>query len=129
MIIGMGIKITSVDCRRCGHRWAPRVSVPTQCPMCKSTSWSKPRPKDKRRQDGFTLVEVFIVTAIAGLLGLAAYTAIYGESTHDMCARKCSENRAVDMGTCLTTCEVASDAETMSAVALGVSLGSAGGRR
>jgi len=26
-------------CRRCKHRWAPRVEAPRLCPACKARNW------------------------------------------------------------------------------------------
>lgn len=26
-------------CKKCGHKWLPKVEEPRQCPNCKSTYW------------------------------------------------------------------------------------------
>jgi len=30
-------------CKRCGHRWQPRVLNPVRCPKCQSPYWYKDR--------------------------------------------------------------------------------------
>lgn len=31
-------------CKRCGHKWAPKVAAPQACPRCKQYTWAtKPR--------------------------------------------------------------------------------------
>ena len=27
------------ECKRCGHRWIPRVKRPIGCPRCHNTGW------------------------------------------------------------------------------------------
>lgn len=42
----MKIKISKIECKRCGHTWVPRKSVVVICPKCKSPYWNKPRKED-----------------------------------------------------------------------------------
>jgi predicted Zn-ribbon and HTH transcriptional regulator len=39
----MEIKLTYVECKRCGHKWVARKTVITVCPKCKSPYWDKER--------------------------------------------------------------------------------------
>ncbi len=32
-----------LECKRCGHHWAPKVADPVRCPKCTSTYWNVPR--------------------------------------------------------------------------------------
>ena len=36
-------------CKRCGHRWVPRIRDPVQCPKCKSARWQDIPTRPKRR--------------------------------------------------------------------------------
>jgi len=29
------------ECKRCGHKWMPRIANPPLCPSCHSPYWSK----------------------------------------------------------------------------------------
>lgn len=29
-------------CKRCGHKWVPRISSPAVCPSCHSPYWNRP---------------------------------------------------------------------------------------
>lgn len=33
------IKITYLDCKRCGHKWPPKKEDVRLCPKCKSPYW------------------------------------------------------------------------------------------
>jgi Zn finger protein HypA/HybF involved in hydrogenase expression len=33
------VKVQSLECLKCGHRWIPRQSEVRQCPSCKSPRW------------------------------------------------------------------------------------------
>jgi len=35
------VKITRLKCKRCGHRWVPRIPNPAVCPKCHSPHWNK----------------------------------------------------------------------------------------
>jgi predicted Zn-ribbon and HTH transcriptional regulator len=37
------IKVQSLTCQRCGHKWIPRQIDVRQCPSCKTTHWETPR--------------------------------------------------------------------------------------
>lgn len=40
----MTLKIPTLVCNRCGHRWFPRaVSLPKRCAACNSPYWNRPR--------------------------------------------------------------------------------------
>jgi len=43
----MNVKIKELECKRCGHRWAPRVNDVRICPKCKSAYWDKDTKKDE----------------------------------------------------------------------------------
>jgi predicted Zn-ribbon and HTH transcriptional regulator len=30
-----------VQCKRCGHKWTPKVENPQSCPRCKRYDWNK----------------------------------------------------------------------------------------
>ena len=38
-------------CLKCGYEWNPRVSVPKECPRCKSWSWNKEKYAKTRGTD------------------------------------------------------------------------------
>ncbi len=35
------IKLTELECKKCGHKWTPRNKEVRQCPKCKSAWWDK----------------------------------------------------------------------------------------
>ncbi len=37
----MIIKITKLECKRCGHKWVPKKEEVRICPKCKSAWWDK----------------------------------------------------------------------------------------
>lgn len=39
----MEITLKKIECKRCGHKWFPRVLAVKYCPKCKSPSWDKER--------------------------------------------------------------------------------------
>ena len=39
------ITILGYECERCGHKWTPRLDMPTVCPKCKSPYWNKEKKK------------------------------------------------------------------------------------
>jgi hypothetical protein len=41
------IKVETLKCQRCGHRWVPRQATVTICPKCKSRLWDKPKRKPR----------------------------------------------------------------------------------
>lgn len=41
----MEIKLTYIQCKRCGHKWVPRKPTIRVCPECKSPYWDKDREK------------------------------------------------------------------------------------
>ena len=54
-----GIKLTFLECKRCGHSWIPRsINKPKVCPNCKSLGWDKPRKRAKDRDSWFLDKEV-----------------------------------------------------------------------
>jgi predicted Zn-ribbon and HTH transcriptional regulator len=38
-------ELPSYECKRCFHRWNPRIVSPPLCPKCKSPYWRRP-PKN-----------------------------------------------------------------------------------
>jgi Zn finger protein HypA/HybF involved in hydrogenase expression len=42
----MKVKITKLQCERCGHQWIPKKEEVRQCPKCKSAYWDKPKVKE-----------------------------------------------------------------------------------
>ena len=42
------IKLTTLDCLRCGHNWVPKKTEVRLCPKCKSPYWDKPRKITKQ---------------------------------------------------------------------------------
>ncbi len=45
----MEIKITKLECKRCGHKWIPKKEEIRQCPKCKSSWWDKKRGKNAKK--------------------------------------------------------------------------------
>lgn len=39
----MKVKISKIECKRCGHRWIPRQVEIRMCPKCKSIWYDKPK--------------------------------------------------------------------------------------
>jgi len=39
------IELPTMECKRCHHKWTPRVPNPRECPRCKSPYWDKERKK------------------------------------------------------------------------------------
>lgn len=39
----MRIKLKELECKRCGHKWTPRVNDVRQCPNCKNAKWDVER--------------------------------------------------------------------------------------
>jgi DNA-directed RNA polymerase subunit RPC12/RpoP len=37
------VRITTLECLRCGHRWVPKQATIRMCARCKSRLWNKPR--------------------------------------------------------------------------------------
>jgi predicted Zn-ribbon and HTH transcriptional regulator len=35
------IRLPTLTCKRCGHKWVPRTSDPGACPKCHSPHWNK----------------------------------------------------------------------------------------
>ena len=35
-------RIQTLTCKRCGHKWVPRISSPAVCPNCHSPYWNRP---------------------------------------------------------------------------------------
>jgi len=46
------VKLRKFKCKRCGHKWIPRMAKPRVCPGCMSAYWNI--PKKKRNKDGKT---------------------------------------------------------------------------
>jgi predicted Zn-ribbon and HTH transcriptional regulator len=42
--------LPTLTCKRCGHKWIPRISSPAVCPNCHSPYWDKPIQTKKRRK-------------------------------------------------------------------------------
>jgi uncharacterized OB-fold protein len=43
MLSTMRIKLPTLRCRRCGHRWIPSQAIIRMCPKCKSEGWETKR--------------------------------------------------------------------------------------
>jgi len=43
----MKIKITKLECKRCGHKWVPKKEEIRICPKCKSPYWDKEKNAKK----------------------------------------------------------------------------------
>ena len=43
----MKIKITKLECKRCGHKWIPKKEDIRQCPKCKTAFWDLERKVKK----------------------------------------------------------------------------------
>lgn len=41
----MRVKVSQINCKRCGHKWNPRKQDVRQCPKCKSAYWEKEKIK------------------------------------------------------------------------------------
>lgn len=37
----MKIKIPKLECKRCNHKWIPKIEDVRQCPKCKSARWDE----------------------------------------------------------------------------------------
>ncbi len=37
----MKVRIRWLECRRCGHKWVPKVEDVRSCPKCKSPFWDR----------------------------------------------------------------------------------------
>lgn len=46
----MEIKITKLECLRCGKVWAPNKTDVRQCPACKTAYWDVPREPEKKEE-------------------------------------------------------------------------------
>jgi predicted Zn-ribbon and HTH transcriptional regulator len=45
------IKLTTLKCKRCGHKWIPRqTKLPKTCPKCHSPYWNTARKKPKTKK-------------------------------------------------------------------------------
>lgn len=45
----MKIKLSQLQCLRCGHFWSPRKTDIRTCPKCRSALWDLPKePKSER---------------------------------------------------------------------------------
>ena len=40
--------LPTLTCKRCGHKWIPRILAVTVCPKCRSPYWKKPRTVPKK---------------------------------------------------------------------------------
>lgn len=34
-------RIQTLTCKRCGHKWVPRIASPAVCPNCHSPYWNR----------------------------------------------------------------------------------------
>ncbi len=41
-------KLVVLICKRCKHKWVPRMKSPIVCPACHSPYWNKPASSGKR---------------------------------------------------------------------------------
>jgi len=37
----MKYQIPILECKRCGHKWIPRISNTVLCPKCRSARWNE----------------------------------------------------------------------------------------
>jgi len=58
------LKLPTLECKRCGHRWIPRVVVVRICPRCKSAYWNVPRKKRNNIANAFVSLFVFFLTIL-----------------------------------------------------------------
>jgi len=48
----MDIKLPTLRCKRCGHKWHPRKEEkPLICPKCKSPYWDRERKKERKKEE------------------------------------------------------------------------------
>lgn len=71
--------------------------------------------------EDMSILELSIIAAIVAIVGWLVF---FAESSHTMCVRLCTENQARDLGTCVTTCEVAANAADWGAAAAGIAASS-----
>jgi len=45
----MKIKLKELICKRCNHKWTPRVVEVRQCPHCKSAYWDVEKENDIKK--------------------------------------------------------------------------------
>lgn len=38
----MRVTVARIECKRCGHAWAPRIADPVRCPKCQSPRFQEP---------------------------------------------------------------------------------------
>lgn len=43
-------KLTVLTCKRCRHKWVPRMKSPIVCPACHSPYWNKPASVSRGRK-------------------------------------------------------------------------------
>jgi predicted Zn-ribbon and HTH transcriptional regulator len=41
--VDMTVKLPYLTCKRCGHKWVPRIPNPPLCPNCHSPYWNRPK--------------------------------------------------------------------------------------
>jgi predicted Zn-ribbon and HTH transcriptional regulator len=47
--MGKAVTLPVFHCKRCGHRWSPRLpKIPTCCGKCKSPYWDRERKGAKK---------------------------------------------------------------------------------
>lgn len=44
------VKLKEVECKRCGHKWVPRVPEVRTCANCRSVWWDTPRKNREKIQ-------------------------------------------------------------------------------
>lgn len=42
-------KLPVMQCKRCPHKWIPRITPVRMCPKCKSLRWDTPRKNKKEK--------------------------------------------------------------------------------
>lgn len=47
----MKIKLSHINCLRCGHQWIARKTVIKCCPECKSPYWDRERRVPKQNEN------------------------------------------------------------------------------
>ena len=44
------MKKRELACKRCNHKWIPRVKIVNECPHCQSISWNKKKAPPRGRE-------------------------------------------------------------------------------
>ena len=42
----MEVRLFTLTCKRCGHKWIPRITEVKECPKCQSPKWNEAKEDD-----------------------------------------------------------------------------------